>query len=83
MSPETYLAVRQTLIESKDSAMKTNYLADGQTAVFANLAERLQDNNMDLVNQKYLGFVVSMLSAMKDNHEVREIALRSNEANIS
>ncbi|KAG2028500.1 hypothetical protein BDR03DRAFT_1077726, partial [Suillus americanus] len=49
---EEYSTVRQTLIES----------------VFANLAERLQDN-IDPVNHKYLGFLVSMLSAMRDNYE--------------
>ncbi|KAG1876642.1 Mus7/MMS22 family-domain-containing protein [Suillus subalutaceus] len=60
ISLEEYSTVRQTLIES----------------VFANLAERLQ-NNMDPVNYKYLGFLVSMLSAMRDNYEVRTIALMS------
>ncbi|KAG1811430.1 Mus7/MMS22 family-domain-containing protein [Suillus subaureus] len=52
ISLEEYLTVRQTLIES----------------VFANLADRLQ-NNIDPVNYKYLGFLVSMLSAMRDNYE--------------
>ncbi|KAG2068935.1 hypothetical protein BDR04DRAFT_1157335 [Suillus decipiens] len=37
-------------------------------SVLANLAERLQ-NNTDPVNHKYLGFLVSMLSAMRDNYE--------------
>ncbi|KAG0694427.1 Mus7/MMS22 family-domain-containing protein [Suillus ampliporus] len=52
ISLEEYSTIRQTLIES----------------VFANLAERLQDN-IDPVNHKYLGFLVSMLSAMRDNYE--------------
>lgn len=52
ISLEEFSTIRQTLIES----------------VFANLAERLQDN-MDPVNHKYLGFVVSTLSAMRDNYE--------------
>ncbi|KAG1746777.1 Mus7/MMS22 family-domain-containing protein, partial [Suillus paluster] len=60
ISLEEYATVRQTLIES----------------VFANLAERFQDN-IDPVNHKYLGFLVSMLSAMRDNYEVRAITLIS------
>lgn len=32
-------------------------------------------DNADLVDHKYLGFVVSMVSAMRDNYEVREIVL--------
>ncbi|KAG1760863.1 Mus7/MMS22 family-domain-containing protein [Suillus occidentalis] len=60
ISREEYSTVRQTLIES----------------VFANFAERLQDD-VDPVNYKYLGFLVSMLSAMRDNYEVRAKALMS------
>jgi hypothetical protein len=37
-------------------------------SVLANLAERLQDN-VDPVNYKYIGFLVSMLLAMRDNYE--------------
>lgn len=81
ISQEAYVTVRQTLIECKNSAIRIKNLVDFEAAVFANLAERLQDN-MDPVNQKYLGFVVSMLSAMRDNYEVREIALISDEADI-
>ncbi|KAG1831314.1 Mus7/MMS22 family-domain-containing protein [Suillus variegatus] len=45
-------------------------------SVFANLTERLRDNT-DPVNHKYLGFLVSMLSAMRNNYEVRATALMS------
>jgi len=38
---------------------------------------------MDPVTHKYLGFVFSMLSAMKDNYEVREIALMPDDANLA
>ncbi|KAG2141299.1 Mus7/MMS22 family-domain-containing protein, partial [Suillus clintonianus] len=43
-------------------------------SVFTNVAECLQDN-VDPVKHKYLGFLVSMLSAMRDNYEVRAIVL--------
>ncbi|KAG2150243.1 Mus7/MMS22 family-domain-containing protein [Suillus bovinus] len=45
-------------------------------SVFANLAERLQDKT-DPVNHKYLGFLISMLSAMRNDYEVCAIALMS------
>ncbi|KAG1907648.1 Mus7/MMS22 family-domain-containing protein, partial [Suillus fuscotomentosus] len=45
-------------------------------SAFANLTERLRDNT-DPVNYKYLGFLVSMLSAMRNNYEVCATALMS------
>lgn len=82
ISLEEYSTIRMTLIECKNSAIGIEHLADPQTAVFANLADRLQ-HNMDPVTHKYLGFVFSMLSAMRDSYEVREIALKPDETDLA
>lgn len=76
ISLEEYSTVRQTLIECENSFIRVKYTAHCQPAVFANLTERLRDNT-DPVNHKYLGFLVSMLSAMRNNYEVRATALMS------
>ncbi|KAG2110321.1 Mus7/MMS22 family-domain-containing protein [Suillus discolor] len=68
ISLEEYSTVRQTLIECENSFIRVKYTAHRQLAVFANLTERLRDNT-DPVNHKYLGFLVSMLSAMRNNYE--------------
>jgi hypothetical protein len=74
ISREEYPTVRQTLIECENSIIRVKYFTHRQPAVFANFAERLQDE-VDPVNYKYLGFLVSMLSAMRDNYEVSAKAL--------
>lgn len=76
ISREEYSTVRQTLIECENSIIRVSYFTHRQPAVFANFAERLQDD-VDPVNYKYLGFLVTMLSAMRDNYEVRAKAMMS------
>jgi hypothetical protein len=77
ISLEEYSTVRQTLIECENLLIRVKHCAHRQSAVLANLAERLQDN-VDPVNYKYIGFLVSMLLAMRDNYEVCAIALMFN-----